>query len=117
MPDAVPAPDAGPLAGERETRAIVTARLRAADLRVRYDVPLTLGEHTVVLDGWDPQRRVGFEYVATSEGDPPVPPAWRAALADAGAHVLVIDETDLPSVERLADEFVAALPPAPAPAP
>src|SRR5262245_36315794 len=77
------------------------------------------------MDGFDAERRVGYEYVTAEAGD-----GWDvdgeviAALADrrrrGEIHVLIIDEEDAPdaaSLDHAIDEFLAGLPPRAAEAP
>jgi hypothetical protein len=94
--DAAPAVDAGRTATEAEARLLLAERFRAAGFRVRQDV--RVGGAT--LDGADPQRRVGFEYVAAAE-------AGAETVAEVvGWRVLVVAATDAAGVAAAADAFL-----------
>jgi hypothetical protein len=97
---APPPPPAAPL-GEADARALLAERFRAVGLRIRVDVADPSG---VTLDGWDAARGLGYEYVATPEGDVAVDEAARAAL---GARVLVLDACDEATLRAAADRFLA----------
>ncbi|GAB4510745.1 MAG: hypothetical protein Tsb0020_28260 [Haliangiales bacterium] len=110
---------ASPALSEAAARAVLSERFRAAGYRVRYDVPLSRpGEFAFTADGYDPDRRVGFEYVATSERDTELSRAERAALAaddsdsdGDGVSVLIIDAApglDSAALAAAADAFLAA---------
>lgn len=88
---------------EASARFLVAARFRAAGLRIVEDVALRAGDTDITLDGFDPARRVGYEYVAAEE---------RAAARPAeitGARVLVIESADAAAIERAVDRFLAGL--------
>jgi hypothetical protein len=91
---------------ELAARAILGDGLRRAGLRIVADVARPVAGATVVLDGWDPARAVGFEYQATAAGDPPLAPAIRAAL---GERVLVIGPCDEATLRAELDAFVARI--------
>lgn len=89
---------------EVEARILLAAMFREAGYRILYDVPVAVGAVTVAIDGFDPEREVGFEYRAASEAG-----AWNGRLAaDSGARLLVIDAGDRDTVEARAREFLAA---------
>lgn len=113
----------GPRLSEAAARLLLTERFRAAGLRVRFDVPVVSevvdaegGAFELSVDGYDPQARIGFEYVAASEADTDLSAAERAALAQDSEHrILVIDE--VAEAQRAAflaevDKFLAAVRPA-----
>ncbi len=111
--------EASPALSEAAARAVLSERFRAAGYRVRYDVPLARpGEFAFTADGYDPDRRVGFEYVAASERDTELSRTERAALAaddseggGDGVSVLVVDAApglDSAALAAAADAFLAA---------
>lgn len=69
------------------------------------------------IDGFDAERRVGYEYLTKEAGDGwDVDDAVIAALAERGRrgelHVLVVDEADAPdsaTLDAKIDEFLGAL--------
>lgn len=66
-----------------------------------------LGSYQLILDGYDPERRIGYEYITAAEGD-------REALHDAvigeldrlnetgSLHLFLVDEQFIPDEETLA---------------
>jgi hypothetical protein len=78
---------------EATARALLAERFRAAGLRVRYDVQVVRdGAFALTVDGYDPARRVGFEYVAEGEAGADLDPGERTALArDREQRILIID--------------------------
>lgn len=103
--------EAAPVAvlSEAAARAILARRFRAAGFRVRYDVPIARpGAFDVTVDGYDPARQVGFEYVDTAERDTDLHAAERAALERDPEHrILVVDATDAAGLEARITPFLA----------
>ncbi len=94
---------------EASARLLIAGRLRAVGLRVVADVPLGAGGVEVTLDGFDPARRIGYEYVAADERGHDLEDAERERLAGvAGTRVLVIDSGDAEAVESAVERFLAA---------
>jgi hypothetical protein len=105
---AASAPAGGPL-DEASARQLIAGLLRANGLRVVADVPLDAGGVEVTLDGFDPARRVGYEYVAADERGADLDDAERERLAGlAGTRVLVIDSGDAEAVTGAVERFLAA---------
>jgi hypothetical protein len=95
---------------EADARFLLAARFRAAGFRIVADVPLGEGDVTLTIDGFDPERRVGYEYVAAKERGVELDEAERGRLARlAGATVLVVDPADAAAVSVLADRFLAGV--------
>ena len=104
-------PDTGEPLDEASARRLLAARFRAAGLRIVEDVPLEAGGVTLVADGFDPVRRVGYEYIAAAERDLELDAGERARLsAVTGVRVLVTDESAADALEQAADAFLAELP-------
>lgn len=104
---------------EARGRAILKARFEGAGLAIVSDHPMTLAGRTVHLDGFDPLRRIGFEYITTEAGDrdeitPEVLDDLEARAARGELFVLLVDERQAVAdavLERAADRFLAmALP-------
>lgn len=93
-----PLPDAGPTLTEAQARALLAERFRAAGLRIRQDVPVG----GVTLDGADPQKHIGYEYVAEGDVD-------AAPKAD-GWSILIIEATDVAQLTARVDAFLGELP-------
>jgi hypothetical protein len=107
----LPPLDAGPPLGEVEARLVAADRFRRAGFRIRQDVRITRpGAYDVTLDGWDPQRRVGYEYIAPEEVGLDLDAAERAALArDASLQVLILDRTTRDETLALIEAFLRDL--------
>jgi len=106
----------GTVLTEAAARALLAERFRAAGFRVRYDVQVSRdGAFALTVDGYDPARRVGFEYVAEGETDADLGPDERTALArDHEQRILIVDAHGPAGVEAdrigaLADRFLQAL--------
>jgi hypothetical protein len=101
--------------GEARGRAILARRFQAAGLELVADHPITLAGTVILLDGFDPVRRIGFEYVTTEAGDreeltPEVQGELEARAARGELCVLLLDENQLMTeamLERAADRFLA----------
>jgi hypothetical protein len=108
-PAAAPALPAGPVLSEAEARAILAERFRAAGFRVRYDVPIARpGAFELTVDGYDPERGIGFEYVAVDERGTDLDDSERAALARDREHrILIVDATDAAGLDALVSAFLA----------
>jgi hypothetical protein len=98
--------------------ALLKARFEAAGYRIEENIDFDEDGVRFELDGFDPDKRVGYEYVSSDAGDGwDVDDSVIAALAarrDKGElFVLVVDERDAPDPGALgakADAFLAALP-------
>jgi hypothetical protein len=100
----------GPALTEAAARALLAERFRAAGFRVRYDVPVARdGAFALTVDGYDPARRVGFEYVAEAEAGADLDPDERAALArDHEQRILIIDAAGTAETAETAETAGAA---------
>jgi hypothetical protein len=103
--DAAPAPGPPPVS-ETEARVVLAGLFREAGYRILYDVPVVIGEQTVVADGYDPDRAIGFEYVAPEEAED-----WTLGDLDA-ARLLVIPATYGETLAARARAFLAEIGPA-----
>ena len=102
---------------ERDACALLKQRFEAAGFHIAENVPFEDGGVRFDIDGFDAERRVGYEYLTNEAGDSwDVDGAVIAAL-DARRklgelHVLVVDEADAPDAKTLghaADTFLADL--------
>jgi len=99
-----------PPLGEAAARALLAGALREAGLRILHDVRVQGPGYDITLDGWDPARRVGFEYIAPEEVDTDLAASEREALTAAtDLHVLILDAADHPTIESRLATFVASL--------
>jgi hypothetical protein len=102
---------------ERKAIALLKRRFEAAGFAITENVALDEDGVAFEVDGFDAERRVGYEYVSRESGDGwDVDEAVIAVLAqrraDGKLSVLVIDEHDAPdeaSLGRAADAFLASL--------
>jgi hypothetical protein len=104
-------PDGAPVS-EAEARTILAARFRAAGFRVRHDVRVAGNGFELTVDGYDPESRVGFEYIAPDERDTDLVAEERAHLAREPTYrILILDPMSAPAVEAHADAFLAGVRP------
>jgi hypothetical protein len=102
---------------ERKAAALLKQRFESAGFTIAENVALDADGVAFEVDGYDAERRVGYEYVSRESGD-----GWDvdenvvAELAkrhEAGdLSILVVDENDAPdeaSLGRAADAFLAGL--------
>lgn len=95
---------------EASARWLLATRFRAAGLRVVEDVTIEAGGALLVVDGFDPGRRVGYEYVAPEEREVELDAARRVA-AHGDPRILVVDAAGAESIERAIDAFLRELVP------
>lgn len=105
--DSMPPLDEGP------ARRLLAGRFRDAGLRVVEDVALA-APVAITLDGFDPERRIGFEYVAPEEARDLAANDRAALERSTDPHVLVVTACGPERCAAQADAFLAALPPPPA---
>src|SRR4051812_19429777 len=102
---------------EEEGCALLRERFCAAGLAIEDNYRFAEGEGALSIDGFDPGRRIGYEYITTAAGDrAEITPALVAALEERMSHgelyVLLVDELDAPSADVLthaADQFLNVL--------
>lgn len=110
---ATDAPAGEPL-DEASARRLIAGRFRAAGLRIVEDVTIEVDGVMLVADGFDPARRVGYEYVAAEERGLELDSAERERLAGGAAvRILVTEAAAAAELERAIEAFLAALPAAP----
>jgi hypothetical protein len=99
---------------ERTGTSLLFARFEAAGLSLESAYQMTLAGRTVRLDGFDPHKRVGFEYITTAAGDreemtAEVVGELEAKMRRGDLYVLLVDEREVASEEaltRAADHFL-----------
>jgi hypothetical protein len=95
---------------EAGARLLLAARFRAAGFRVVEDVRLQAGGVELTVDGFDPARRIGYEYVAAEERGAEFDQGARERLAAMDEpRVLVLDSAGPDEVAKAADQFLAGL--------
>lgn len=101
-----------PPASEMVARALLAEQFRRAGYRVRYDV--TVGEpgrFEFTVDGYDPEARVGYEYIALEERETDLVESELRALANESDYrILVLDAAAPEALTGLAEAFLDALP-------
>lgn len=103
---------------ERKACSLLKARFEQAGFHIEENRAFDEGGVQFEIDGFDPERRVGYEYITEEAGDGwDVDGAVIAALdakRKAGdLHVLVVDERDAPddaSLSEAIDTFLDGLP-------
>ena len=102
-------PDAALILGESEARAVLSAMFRTNGFRVVYDVRVTTANVEVTLDGFDPARKVGFEYIDTSERGVDLSAEEKDALGRTDNRILIVTATDRANLERQARAFLVSV--------
>lgn len=102
--------DAAPGMSEIEARHTLDAMFRDAGFRILNDEPfnqaaIDQAAIEVVLDGYDPEQGVGYEYIDASEVGADVSAEERAALANHG-RILVIGDCSLDTLTERAAAFL-----------
>lgn len=100
---------------EALAREIINRRFAQAGYQMEPDFPFAHGDTLVTLDGFDPQNRIGFQYISHADQDVVTDHdlATSAALkrieSAGGARVLVIHDGEAPTGDDLmaiVDEFL-----------
>lgn len=104
-----PIADSGRALTEVEARALLARRFRDAGFRVLHDVRVREGSSELTVDGYDPDRDVGFEYIAPSERGTDLLAAERSALSAGKRALLILDAASEQRVSAAADAFLASL--------
>ncbi|KAA0254161.1 hypothetical protein FBQ97_06515 [Acidobacteria bacterium ACD] len=92
---------------EREGCLVLKREFENAGLRILERHEIEAGGLRVELDGYDPERRVGYEFVTSAGGDraslsPEVLAALESRMEAGDLHVLLVDEWEVVSGEELA---------------
>ena len=107
--DAARATDREPPLDEGPARRLLAGRFRDAGLRVVEDVALA-APVAITLDGFDPERRVGFEYVAPEEARDLAENDRAALERSTDPRVLVLTACGAERCAAQAEDFLAQLP-------
>ena len=102
---------------ERDACALLKARFEQAGYAIAENITLDEQGVNFEIDGYDADKRVGYEYVTEEAGDSwdvdgDVIDALNAARRAGELFVLVVNETDAPdsgSLGKAADAFIASL--------
>ena len=104
-PPALPL-DAAVGISEVQARRELDALFRDAGFRILNDEPLPNSHIEVVLDGYDPERRVGYEYIDEREAALSLGRAEQEGAAS-DHRLLIIDACSLDELRRVASLFLA----------
>lgn len=96
---------------EARGHEILRHEFETAGLEIQEDFPFSEDGISIVLDGFDPKQRVGYEFVTTEAGDretitPAIIEALERKMDGGGLFVLLVDEFEVMTEEALA--FAAA---------
>lgn len=102
---------------EAEGVRLLREEFERAGLSIRAGEPFEVAGTVLSLDGFDPERRVGFEFVTSEAGDrgtfgADVVAALEEKVGRGEAHLLLVDEWDVEEPEELrlaARRFLDAL--------
>jgi hypothetical protein len=103
--------DAGPATSEHLARAVLDRMFRDAGLRILSDVPVELPGAVFTVDGFDPERRIGYEYLDEQELGLDLEEAELTWLKQNDTSILVIEPTTSDRVESIAQRFLQRLTP------
>jgi hypothetical protein len=103
---------------ERNACALLKQRFEAAGFHIEENRPFDEAGVQFEIDGFDPEARVGYEYISSEAGDgwdvdATVVAALEARRKKGEVHVLFVDEADAARLGELADAFLASLAPKP----
>lgn len=92
---------------EQKGTALLKERFTKAGYSIQENFAYEVDGVTVHLDGFDPERKVGYEFLTTAAGDreeltPAVVEALEARAEDGKAWILLIDEIEAPEESDLA---------------
>lgn len=91
---------------EREGDLLLRQEFEKAGLVIQENCPIDVDGARIELDGLDPDRRVGFEFITSEAGDrksitPELIEKLEQRMAAGTLHVLLIDEWDVESADDL----------------
>ena len=99
---------------ERNACALLKQRFEAAGFKIEENRPFEEEGVAFEIDGFDPEARVGYEYISAEAGDSwdvdgDVQAALEARRKKGEVHILFVDEADAAELGERADAFLAAL--------
>jgi nucleotide-binding universal stress UspA family protein len=91
---------------EREGSLLLRQEFDRAGLAIQENCPVEIDGVPVELDGFDPARRIGFEFITTEAGDrktitPELTTKLEQQMSSGSMHVLLIDEWDVETADDL----------------
>lgn len=103
-----------PILSERAGCAVLKRVFEARGYTILENFPFREGEIAFRVDGWDPEYRVGYEYITKDAGDhEELPPEAMATLSEWNAEgkmaLFLIDHADVqgaPELEFAANRFL-----------
>jgi hypothetical protein len=104
-----------PRLDEAAARALLAEEFRRAGFRILRDQKIAAGTGEVTLDGYDPERHVGYEYIAAEERGVDLNNEERRVLAVSGESVvLVLDACGVKELHERTQSFLREHPLVPA---
>ena len=99
---------------ERNACALLKQRFEAAGFKIEENRPFEEEGVAFEIDGFDPEARVGYEYISAEAGDSwdvdgDVQAALEARRKKGEVHILFVDEADAAELGERADAFLAGL--------
>jgi len=99
---------------EERGRRVLRRAFCDAGFQVEEDYPLQIAGTVILLDGYDPVKRVGYEYVTTEAGDrrnldQRVLTELERANEERSLQILLLDEQFIDSEEELAQACLGFL--------
>ena len=97
---------------EASGREILRGVFEQAGYEIVESYPLEVGGTTINLDGYDPKRRVGYEYITSEAGDreeitPTVFVELEAMMRRGELAIFLVDEADVGGLAEGAKRFLA----------
>lgn len=92
---------------EAGARTLLARAFRDAGFRILHDIPVRGAGFELTLDGFDPRRKVGFEYIDPREAGAELDAAERQALSKSELRVLIVDSGDAHAISAAASGFLA----------
>lgn len=99
---------------ERNACALLKQRFEAAGFKIEENRPFEEEGIAFEIDGFDPEARVGYEYISAEAADSwdvdaDVQAALEARRKKGEVHILFVDEADAAELGERADAFLAGL--------
>ncbi len=94
---------------EVQARQELDSIFRAAGFRILNDEPVRVATIEITLDGYDPERLVGYEYIDPLEASLSLDANQRRVLTK-NAKILVLSACDIEELRARASAFLKALP-------
>ncbi|MBS2034899.1 hypothetical protein JST97_07920 [bacterium] len=84
---------------ETAGRVVLKEAFEAQGYHITENYPFSLGDTLVELDGYDPQARVGYEYLTEEDGIEPGP--LDLLMRQKHCHLFLIDESQVDDAQAM----------------